>query len=684
MSWYETSFRKLFFDYHSHETVKGLAAGFDAERWADRLAEANVQAVSVFTKCGSGWSFYRKGTVRYVHPQLPAGLDMLDAQIDALHRRNIKAIGYYSAFNSDPVGRDFPDWRVLTSKGEPNGTSICMQSPLLEKWVLPHVEEIITNYDVDGMFFDGLFARNEACHCPSCRKRFQKEAGLPLPAGRDDPNWPVYVKWSLEDFRRIRQTISDLIHRHRPKIAVSYNWICTMRMPEIFPPHIDNLMIDISPEDQLFNGSYQARNWAVSGLPFDIMNSAFLQWWGDWGCKPATAMQHEVSTIIANGGLTWIGYQMTHTFDVASAVMAEMGKTLAFVKEREPLLTNARPRAGAAVLHATDSYFTEKPAHHVNEGGMRGVHKVFLESALPHHFVNEKWLLSHLQGVPVQERYPVVVLSDQRRIDEDMISALTKYVNEGGGLLVTGRTGTLDKDFKPTNTFALENLLGLEWTGSETEQSHCYFDVTDPALSNDALPMPHIVEGKALLVQPAGDVQVLADLWTSFVRGDGQPLLRWSPPGNPTGTPAITFRRVGRGRVAYVAADIFRAYHVKNIWPLKNILSNLVRRLAPDFPVHLAAPAWLEVALADQKTSAGTRTIVHLVNHHGNRPVDNNNVCIESTLPVYDVVLTVRRAIRPTRVTLEPGAIRPQWHFDGRQVIVQIPKVDIHTAAVIE
>jgi hypothetical protein len=146
----------------------------------------------------------------------------------------------------------------------------------------------------------------------------------------------------------------------------------------------------------------------------------------------------------------------------------------------------------------------------------------------------------------------------------------------------------------------------------------------------------------------------------------------------------MTFRRVGRGRVAYVAADIFRAYHVKNVWPLKNILANLVRRLAPNFPVHLAAPAWLEVALADQKTSAGTRTIVHLVNHHGNRPVDNNAVCIESTLPVHDVVLTVGQAVRPTRVTLEPGSVQPHWHFDGRQVIVQIPRVDIHTAVVIE
>jgi hypothetical protein len=684
MSWYATAFRKLFFDFHSQESAKGLASAFDADRWADRLAEANAQAVSVFTKCGFGWSFYRKGDIRYVHPQLPPGLDLLDAQINALHQRNIRAIGYYMTFHSEPAAREFPQWLTLDAQGKPCGISMCMHSPLLEKLLVPHVEEIITNYDVDAMFFDGTFVHNDICHCTTCRKRFRQEAGAELPAGPEDKTWGPYVEWKLKDYRRIRQVIADAIHRHRPDLPVSFNWAYTLRMPEEAPAGIDTLMIDISPEDQLFNGSYQARHWATLGLPFDIMNSAFLQWWGDWGCKPATAMQHEAATIIANGGLTWIGYQMTHAFDVPPAVMRELGRTLAFVRDREPLLVNARPRAAVAVLNSPKNHFTEKPGQNIREGGMRGAHKVFLETGLPHHFVYEKWLLDHINGVPASDRYPVIVLSDQRRIDDDLAAALAKYVNEGGGLLVTGRTGTLDAAFKPAGRFALADLLGLDLAG-ETKESHCYIDVTDPGLLGDALPMPHIVEATGLLVQPRNsDVQILADLWTSYVRGDGQPLLRWSPPGNPTGSPAITYRRVGRGAAAYVAADIFQAYQAKNVWPLKHVLANLVRRLAPAFPVHLAAPAWLEVAMADQKTPAGRRTIVHLVNHHGNRPIDGNNVCIEQSLPVRDVILTVRRSIRPEKVALEPQGARPEWWFDGQQVIVRIPEVTIHTAVVIE
>jgi hypothetical protein len=143
-SWYDTSYRKLFFDFHSPGTAVGLASGFDAERWAERVQEANAQAVSVCTKGGYGYSFYREGSVRYVHPHLPSGLDMLGEQIAALHKRGIRAIGYYHTFNSEPVARDHPGWVERDVDGQPRGSSICMLGPLIEEWMLPHIAEIVT------------------------------------------------------------------------------------------------------------------------------------------------------------------------------------------------------------------------------------------------------------------------------------------------------------------------------------------------------------------------------------------------------------------------------------------------------------------------------------------------------------------------------------------------------------
>jgi len=64
-------------------------------------------------------------------------------------------------------------------------------------------------------------------------------------------------------------------------------------------------------------------------------------------------MQQEVATIIANGGLTWIGYQMNAQYGIEQAVMDELGKTMAFVEEREDVLMGAEAVPSLAVLRST-------------------------------------------------------------------------------------------------------------------------------------------------------------------------------------------------------------------------------------------------------------------------------------------------------------------------------------------
>lgn len=680
MSWYDTSYRKLFFDFHSSGATVGLASAFDGERWAERLEAANAQAVSVFTKGGFGYSFYQKGSIRYRHPHLPSGLDMLEEQIAALHKRGMRAIGYYHTFNSEPIARDHPDWRERDADGNPQGIGICMLGPLLQDWMLPHIEEIVSLYDVDAMFFDGTYARAVCC-CRACRERFAKATGgLAIPEGKGDPAWPRYVSWLLEAFKEVRQSVCDVIHKHRPEVVVSFNWAYTQRQPEVVPESVGALMADIFPDDQAFNGSYLARYWATLGRPFDIMNSAFLQWWGDWGCKPAVAMQQEVATVIANGGLTWIGYQMNEKFDVEPAVMGELGKTLAFVKEREPLLTGAKPIPYVAVLHATDFNLTGDGSTRPDESTARGVHRALTESMIPYHFLHEGALLARLK------EFKAVILPDQRRLPPELVAALGEWVNEGGVLLATASTGTLDESHQDAGCFALEGLLGVSFEGLY-DQPHAYIEVTDDRLKPGTLDMPHLAETRFVFARPvADDVQVLARLRRVYLRGDGEFLLRWSPVGEDSGYPAITVRRVGQGWAAYIAGEVFHAYQVKNQWNLKQIVANLLNLLVPQPLVEVLAPAWLEVALMRQVASEEgerERVLVHLVNHHGNRPVDRINYCLEQVLPVRDVRVRLRYASKPNRVTLEPGGQWVEWTYSDGVIDVRVPEVRIHTAIVV-
>jgi len=670
-TWYDECYRKLFFDFHSAGTAVGLAAAFDAEQWADRLQAANVQAVSVFTKCGFGYSFYQKGSIRYQHPHLPEGLDMLEEQIAALHKRGMKAIGYYHTFNSEPIARDHPEWIETNHDDSTKGVSICLTGPLAKEWMLPHIAEIVSNYEVDSMFFDGTYAHSP-CFCEGCKARYAAEnEGMELPKDSSDPHWKRFVQWKMQALVDLRQAICDTIHAIRPECVVSINWSYTLRVPEVVPEGIGALVADIMPDDQVYGGSYLSSYWALLDRPFDIMNSAFLQWWGDWGCKPAVAMQQEVATAIAHGGLTWIGYQMQQDFDVQPAVMGELGKTLGFVKDREALLRGAEPVLNVGVLHSLAGHMNGKePSFFVKETSPRGAHRMLTQSMIPMHLVNEDTLLRRLS------EFRALLLPGQRYLSAGLVQALSEWVEAGGVLVAMGLTGTQADDYSDTGRFALEDLLGVKLVG-KYDQSHAYIEVTDERLKPGTLAMPHLAEADFAFVDPiADDVQTLAKLRRAYLRSDGKPLLAWSPVGADSGYPAVTLRSVGKGFAAYIAGDVCHAYQIKNQWNLKPLVANLLKLTLTEPLVQVEAPAWLEVVLMRQ----ADRLIVHLLNQHGDHAVDTNFRCVEQVLPVRDVTVQVRSEAKPTQVTLEPGGVVPRWSYAGGLVTVKVPEVLIHTA----
>jgi len=270
---------------------------------------------------------------------------------------------------------------------------------------------------------------------------------------------------------------------------------------------------------------------------------------------------------------------------------------------------------------------------------------------IPYHFLHEGSLLARLK------EFKAVILPDQRRLPPELVAALGEWVNEGGVLLATASTGTLDESYQDAGCFALEGLLGVRFEGLY-DQPHAYIEVTDDRLKPGTLDMPHLAETRFVFARPvADDVQVLARL-----------------------------RRVGQGWAAYIAGEVFHAYQVKNQWNLKQIVANLLNLLVPQRLVEALAPAGLEVALMRQVASeegGGERVLVHLVNHHGNRPVDRNNYCLEQVLPVRDVRVRLRYASKPNRVTLEPGGRWVEWTYTDGVIDVRVPEVRIPTAIVV-
>ncbi len=669
--WFTNSYRKLFFDFHTQRTAVDVAKGFDASRWADELVKNNVQAVSIHSSCEYGWRFYRKGKYGFIHPQLPPGTDLIGDITKACHERGIKVIAYFNVLISEPFVEHRPEWLARDREGNIMGTRISLLSPYFEEMLLPQLEEFVQNYDVDAIFFD--FLRVRESFDDFTRAKFKKATGKELPLNSNDPAYEAYVRWMLDEFARMREQAIEAIHRGNDKVLVSMNWAYTYRQPEIPPDDIGFLTLDIYPNDQVFDASYVSKYWNTLEKPFNIMNSAFLRWWGDWGVKPAESLMQECAAIMANGSTTWIGYQYDVYHAVEPALMEVYRETFDFVKEREQYVSGAKPVPYIAVLNSLHGNFTHGPTLNADDTKLRALFKMLLESGFHFNIFNEKGLLENL------DKFKLVILPDQRYIEPELASALREYVRNGGSVIATGLTGTQDSTYKPTGKFVLDDVFGIRLEEKEYPHSHSYMTITDGNLKQDVLDMPQQAFGDVVYVTPEG-AQTLAELWDLYLRGDGKYLLSSSPPGKPTGHPAVTIHEFGKGKAAYIAQDIFTAYTQRIQWNLKNVLRNLINMSIPEKLIETDAPGMVEVVL-NQK---GKDLHVNLVNHYREKSLGEAISITENVIPVHNIQVKVKVERKPKSVMLVPEKKKLDWKMEDGYVVFTVPELHIYSIAVIE
>ena len=672
-TWFEDCFRKFFFDLHTPEQVENVASEFDADDWARQLEEARVQAVSAFAKCAYGWSYYRKCKVGFVHPRLPEGRDLLGETVEACHRRGIRVIAYYHAFGSEPLSRERPEW--MARKGDGSSDGFCLLGPLLEEHMIPQIVEIADGYEIDGLFMDGMRATG-ACYCQSCRERFQAEFGAPIPEGKDDRLWAAYVEWRMSEFRKGRARIVSEAHATRPELLVAFNWICSPKQPEMPPQDMGFLTADILPEDQLFTGSCYACYWDSLAFPFDIMNTLFLRWWGDWAVKPTVRLKQECATILANGGRTFPGYQMYPNGIMEPAVMERVAELFRFVEEREEVLKGTLPVRFVGVFHSLRSHLMRGADVSADETAMSGAHRVLLNARIPHTFVNEETLEDHMAD------YAALILPDQRSVPERLVPAFEEFVSRGGVLIATHLTGTLDESGKERGEFALSDMLGVSFVDL-IEHSHAYVSAQDERLKGGYSDMPVLTRAQFVRVNPQ-QCQTLATITLPLVRSDDNYL--WtreyaaSPPAEKTEMPAITLREFGKGKAVYISPPAFLALARDDQWPLKAMMANLITALLPPQPVIVEGEGDIEVVLRE----GNGLTAVHLVNHGGSRSFGRNNAITESVPRAREVQVRLLANGEPRAVRQVPPGSPLSFHRSGPYLVTEPFEFEIHTGIIIQ
>ncbi|NHN34197.1 family 10 glycosylhydrolase [Paenibacillus agricola] len=166
--------------------------------------------------------------------------DLLKEAIDKAHAAGLKFIARFDFSKAhESIYNKQPDWFYRTKEGkEVNYHGIvhtCINGYYQREYSLKLISEVISQYEVDGIFFNMFGYQTHdysgydygICFCDSCKSRFREWSGgleLPLSESLEDPVYRKYKEFQDATTKEMLDRIHDLVKSSNKDIAIStYN-----------------------------------------------------------------------------------------------------------------------------------------------------------------------------------------------------------------------------------------------------------------------------------------------------------------------------------------------------------------------------------------------------------------------------------------------------------------------------
>ncbi len=290
------------------------------------------------------------------------------------------------------------DWR-------PRAAYACINHPNYRRFLRALLTEILTRYQVDGLYVDGLTPH--ACFCPHCRARWGELFGMAMPLdklARITTGWAVWA-----EFGRDPQPVGDVEND-----ADARRWTELMQRTLVEATHEFSRTVK------------QAKPAAVTlfhSHPKPGSDDAY-----DGTLTEVYSPQPWVHTAWRSGELASYsaGYHV-------------------------PVLFNIYPHR----------HFTAAEArYHAVQGLAQGAYSALMRSGLPVVTLHRPHFEEDLAG------FEVLVLANVALMSEAQVEAVRRFVRDGGGLIATHETSLCTEKGERRTNFALADVLGVRYEGT--------------------------------------------------------------------------------------------------------------------------------------------------------------------------------------------------------------------------
>jgi hypothetical protein len=662
-------YRQIHLDFHTSPLIPDVGKDFNAEEFADTLVEARVNWVTLFGKCHHGMGYYpTKAGV--MHPSLQ--FDLLGAQIEACKKRGLATPVYISVRVDQHMGVTRPDLVVRLEDGKlwgPNASQaswyqMCLNNTEYIDYVAAQTEEVLKNYDADGIFYDMCYyPPDPGCFCEKCLarlgdKRYDRDA---------------HRRQTFDILREYTTRLANLCYDLRPNATTFFNSRVTPNVCRELDTltHLEIESLTTGGWGYLFFPCH-ARVARTYDRPLQGMTARFHKSWADFGgLKTAPQLDYEAATILATGGVVNIGDQLHPRGTLDKGAYKVIGETFRKVEAVEAYCLGAEPLADIAVLLLPESkeawsWSEDSRGPYRIDGSIEGTAAVL--AALKHQWNGETPDRDHL------DRYSLIIIPDRGVLDDATKEKLQTFLGNGGAILFS-HEATLDN-----GDFALPNSPVRYIQSCPYTPSYMKFNLPFGV----GLPETEFVNyQKSTYVEPVGGAEPIGEVWQPYFNRAPEHFSshNQTPVDKPTGHPVAVVS--ADNKIAYLYAAAFRGYREDAFYLYKEIIGRLLDTLLPEPIVRPGAnvhPA-MEISVLRQK--AENRLVAHLIAFQPQRRTATNEF-LEAVVPVNSVEFAVRTGSAPSKVFLAPSGEELAFQQNGAYCQVTVPTVLTHQIVVFE
>ncbi len=660
-------FRQVHLDFHTSPAIGNIGSEFNKQQWQEALKIGHVDSITCFATGHHGWSYYDT-KIGERHPNL--GFDLLRLQFDAAKEIDVNVPVYLTAGVHNVIAKEHPEWREMGSDGKYRGWtsdvltagfhSLCFNTPYLD-YLCSQIEEVVTLYpNADGIFLD-IISQGQCC-CKWCMESMAKNELDPT----CEEDRIAHAELVLDKYYA-RTTAAARVHDDEMPIFHNSGHI-SMGNRDILK-YFSHLELESLP-----TGGWGYDHFPVSAkychkLPLDFlgMTGKFHTTWGEFGgYKHPNALRYECAAMLAFGAKCSVGDQLHPSGVMDISTYNLIGAAYAEVEKKEPWCIDIDSVADIGLFSSASINSSKEHDNPADTGAGR----ILLEG----HF-----LFDILDAEMDFSPYKLLILPDDIQIDNELKLKLDLYIDNGGKLLLTGKSGLSQTGDK----FLFD--VGATMHGQSEYQPDYILPIKDLR--------PSFVESPLVMYLPSQRIKAtsgesLGDIYDPYFNRNYKHFCSHQH-APAKSSPSEYDCGVRNGNIMYLAHPVFTIYRGWGAVAYKEYIINAINLMLDKPTVEISLPSTGRVSLMWQ--SEYNRYILHLlyantIQRGGAIKLSGGNLSRETTgveviddiIPLHNVAVSVEVEQPIKSVRSVPDGVDLDFSQSDNRVEFTLPELECH------